>query len=251
MPNHYSSSSIYRPPSDYDVHRYDAGKPLIDRPIYSEIAIYGEPPPNFPRPPSSFSNENEYHPNRRPPPPSAPSSPSSPSSSSPPQSSSNDYLGPYKPPHESSFTSFRPKKPDHFSNRNYLDRDRDSQPSYQPSKSSAQSRPYIPYTINKDAWPIYGGSYGGGGGSSHNQQAAYDFWGLPNDHKRNDANFNYFNLGNGQNPDENAVLSYPGSRYDHETGPSAEYDKDKSYYGNLWTRRPGQEGKALFYFILF
>lgn len=214
------------------MHRYDVGKPIVDRPIYSEIAIYGEPPPNFPRPPSSFSSENEYHSNRRPP-PTPPSSP---------QSSSNDYLGPYKPPHESSFTSFRPKKPDHFGNRNnYLDRDRDAQPSYKPSKSSTQSRPYIPYTINKDALATYGGSYGGG--QSYNQQA-YDFWGLPNDFKRNDANFNYFNLGNGQNPDENAVLSYPGSKYDYETGPNSEYDKDKSYYGNLWTRRPGQEGNA-------
>lgn len=206
---------------------------MIDRPIYSEIAIYGEPPPNFPRPSNSFPSENEYHSHRRPPPPPPPSS----------SQSSNEYLGPYKPPHESSFTSFRPKKPDHFSNHNYLDRERESQPSYKPPKPPIQSRPFIPYTINKDVLGSYGGSYGGG--QSYNQQTQ-DFWGLPNDFKRNDVNFNYFNLGNGQksNPNENAVLSYPGSKYDSENGPNFEHDKDKSYYGSLWTRRPGQEGNA-------
>lgn len=237
MPSHHPSSSIYRtPPGDFDYDRYDGGgKPPIDRPIYTEIAIYSEPPPNFPRPPpGAYQSENEYH--RGPPPPRPPPS-------------QNEYLGPYKPPHESSFTSFgyRPKKPDHFSNHNYLDRERESPPpGYKPPKPPVQSRPYIPYTIHKDGWASYGGSYGGG--QSYNQQAAHDYWGLQNDgYKRNDVNFNYFNLGGGQkyNPNENAVLSYPGSRYDYDQGPpppNYEHDRDKNYYGGLWTRRPGQEG---------
>lgn len=229
--SHYSGSG-YRSP-DFDMDRYDNVKP-IDRPIYSEISIYSDPPPNFPRPPSSFSSDSDYHSHRRPPPQYPPAQHQPP----------NEYLGPYKPPHDSSFSSFgyRPKKPDHFSNHNYLDRDRESPPpSYKPPKSQPpQSRPFIPYTINKDAWATYGGSYGG---SQHNQQA-HDYWGLQNDFKRNDPNFNYFNLGNGQkvNPNENAVLSYPGSRYDNDKGPHLDYDKDKNYYGSLWTRRPGQDG---------
>lgn len=227
--------SGYRSPSDYDMDRYDNVKP-IDRPIYSEIQIYNDPPPNFPRPPSSFSSDSDYHSHRRPPPP-------------PPLSPTNEYLGPYKPPHDSSFSSFgyRPKKPDHFPSHNYLDRDRDSPPpppppSYKPPKSPPQSRPFIPYTINKDSWATYGGTYGG---NQNFNQHAHDFWGLSNDFKRDDPNFNYFNLGNGPkvNPNENAVLSYPGSRYDSDKGPHSDYDKEKNYYGSLWTRRPGQEGK--------
>lgn len=183
----------------------------IDRPIYSEISIYDNPPPHFPRP--SYPQENDYN-------------------------------GPYKPPHDSGFSSFgyRPKKPEHYpSSHNYLDRERETPPlpNYKPQKPP-QSQPFIPYTINKDAgsWATYGGSYGGAQNNHHSQ----DFWGLSNENKRNDANFNYFNLGNGPkiNPNENAVLSYPGSKYD--TSNSYEYDKDKNYYGNLWTRRPGQEG---------
>lgn len=207
--------------------RYDHVKP-IDRPIYSEIAIYNDPPPHFPRP--SYPQENDYQPPRRPPPPPA----------QPP--SSNEYLGPYKPPHDTGYSSYgyRPKKPEHFPNPNYLDRERhESQPppNYKPPKSP-QSQPFIPYTINKEtnSWATYGGTYGG---SQHYNHQSQDFWGLGHDFKRTDANFNYFNLGNGPkiNPNDNAVLSYPGSKYDNQ------YDKDKNYYGNLWTRRPGQDGK--------
>lgn len=224
------SSFRYNPP-EYDLDRYD--KP-IDRPIYSEITIYRDPPPNFPRPPSSYSSDSDYHSHRRPPPPPPPLHPSS-----------DEYLGPYRPPPDS--FGYRPvKKPDHYPHPhpNYLDRERESvgppPPNYKPSKLPSQ--PFIPYTINKDAWASYGGSYGGG---QHYNQQAHDFWGLPNDNKRNDVNFNYFDLGNGQkfNPNDNAVLSYPGSRYDIEKGPPGyELDKDRNYYGSLWTRRPGQEG---------
>lgn len=208
----------------------------IDRPIYSEISIYNDPPPNFPRP--SYPAINDYHPPPPPPPPRRPTP------------SSNEYLGPYKPPQDSRYSSYgyRPKKPDHYPNPNpnpnYLDREReDRPPNYKPPKSPPQSQPFIPYTINKDSnsWATYGGTYGG---SQHYNKQSHDFWGLSNEFKRNDANFNYFNLGNGPkiNPSDNAVLSYPGSKYD--AGYS--YDNDKNYYGSLWTRRPGQDGKRLF-----
>lgn len=263
--NHFSSSD-YRPPN-YDLDRYDNVKP-IDRPIYSEIQIYNDPPPNFPRPsydrpsydrpsydrPSydrpSFdrpshdrpsydrpshdrpSHESDYQPPRRPPPP-------------PPAPSSNEYLGPYKPPHDSGFSSFgyRPKKPEQFPNPNYLDRERESPPNYKPIKNQP-SQPFIPYAINKDtnSWATYGGSYGG---SQHYNKQSHEYWGLTNEFKRNDANFNYFNLGSGAkiNPNENAVLSYPGSKYD--TSHSFDRDSDKNYYGSLWTRRPGQDGEEI------
>lgn len=95
---------------------------------------------------------------------------------------------------------------------------------------------------------LTGGSYGG---SQHYNQQSVNFWGLGNDYKRTDANFNYFNLGNGPkiNPDDNAVLSYPGSKYDQDKG--YEQDKDKNYYGNLWTRRPGQDGNISIHFLIF
>lgn len=227
--NHHYSSSVYRAPP-YELDRYDLVKPPVDRPIYSEISIYEGPPP-FSRP-SSYPPDDDYH--HRPP--------------LPPPSSSNEYLGPYKPGNEPSYSSFgyRPKKPERPPpsppqppTHNYLDRERESPGPYKPKPT--QSQPYIPYSINKEtgSWASYGGSYGG----SHNyNQQANDFWGLSNDNKRNDIHFNYFNLGNGQkyNPNENSVLSYPGSRYDLDK--HHENDKDKSYYGSLWTRRPGQDG---------
>lgn len=230
--NHFSSSG-YRPPN-YDLDRYDNVKP-IDRPIYSEISIYDDPPPNFPRP--SYSQDNDYssRPHR-------------------PPSSSNDYLGPYKPSHDSDFSSFgyRPKKPEPFpSSHGYLDKERESQqpPNYKPQKPP-QSQPFIPYTINKDSWATYGGNYGG---AQHYNHQSQDFWGLSNENKRKDVNFNYFSLGNGPkiNPNENAVLSYPGSKYDTSFSYDTNYDKDKNYYGSLWTRRPGQEGNLTLIFLFF
>lgn len=137
---------------------------------------------------------------------------------------------------------------------NYLDRERETPEYYKHSKTSSQP-PFIPYTINKDNSNIdpnsmssYSGSYGNA--YQHNQQTN-TFWGLPNDYKRNEIPFNYFNLGNGQkvNPNDNSVLSYPGSSYDNDNKPPQgyqehqEHDRDKSYYDNLWTRRPSQDGE--------
>lgn len=237
--NHYSSSPIYRPPS-YDLDRYDLVKP-IDRPIYSEISIYDtplphhHPSPSYSRPPSNYQSDTDYHSHR------LPSQPAQP----PPE-----YLGPYKPPYEPDrFPSYRPKKPERFpsssSAHSYLDRDRELPPAHFRHPKPTESHPYIPYTINSDAspgpWASYGGSYGGG---ANFNQKSNDFWGLQNDFKRTDLHFNYFDLGNGKktHPNDNAVLSYPGSRYD-DYKHNQHQDKDKSYYGNLWTRRPGQDGK--------
>lgn len=211
----------YRPPQpSYELDRYDIVKP-VDRPDYSEISIYNEH--HYGRP-NQFSPS--YHDDRPHP--------------------TGEYLGPYKPPYEPSHSTFgyRPRKPDRFPGsapvHNYLDREREVPPYRKPSK------PFIPYTIHREnnSWASYGGSYGG----SYNHQST-DYWGLPKDIHRNDQNFNYFNLGGSKfNPNENSV--YPGSQYDtekhhhhhHQSHPPE--DKDRNYYGSLWTRRPGPDGKA-------
>lgn len=226
--NQYSSSSIYRPPPSYDLDRYDGIKPTD----YSEISIYSGP--HYNRPNNFPPHDDDYRPNRRPERPPTP----------------NEYLGPYKPPpYEPSYSSFgyRPKKPDRFPvsapAHSYLDREREipPPPPLHSHTNRKQSKPYIPYTINKEnAWGSYGGNYGGN--YNYNQQS-HNFWGLSNDVKRKDQQFDYFNLGNKPkfHPEENSVLSYPGSKYDQNNN---EHDKDKSYYGSLWTRRPSQDGKS-------
>lgn len=208
----------YRPPPPaYELDRYDIVKP-VDRPDYSEISIYNEHHYNRP---THFSPPDNY----RPPP-----------HGDRPPYPTGEYLGPYKPPYEPpphSTFGYRPRKPAAVHN-NYLDREREIPPYRKPSK------PFIPYTINKENSSLasYGGNYGG----SYNQQST-DYWGLSNDIHRKDHNFNYFNLGGSKfNPNENSVLSYPGSRYDTDKYNSQQ-DKDRNYYGSLWTRRPGPDGK--------
>lgn len=213
--DHYDIHS-YRPPPrpSYELDRYDIVKP-IDRPDYSEITIYHDHHYNRPAhfSPSSYHDDHP-HP-------------------------TGEYLGPYnKPPYEPSHSTFgyRPRKPISAPVHNYLDREREIPPYRKPSK------PFVPYTINKDNNSVasYGGSYGG----SYNQQST-DYWGLSNHIHRQDQNFNYFNLGGTKfNPNENSVLSYPGSRYDehHQHHHHQEDDKDRKYYGSLWTRRPGPDG---------
>lgn len=210
------SSSVYRTPG-YDLDRYDFVKPPIrQRPPYSDTPEYS--PPLFSHS-SSIPSDGHYH-HRQPP----------------------EYVGPYKPEDEISYPTFsyRPRKPERDQSQSYLNRDRESQRKYNPPKPT-QSQPYVPYSINKEpsSWASYGGSYGG---SNHYNQQSNDFWGLSNNYKRNDIHFNYFNLGHGPKYDrnQNSVLSYPGSRYDQEK--QYEYDKNRNYYGSLWTRRPGQDG---------
>lgn len=238
-----SPPALYRP-QNYD--RFDVVKP-IDRPIYSEIAIFDDPQHTRP---SGFSppNDSGYDGPRR------PSAPPSPPIAPPP----SDYLGPYKPPMHDSFYpttyNYRPKKPERPPPlHNYLDRERESPEYYNGNGNNKNSKtsstpPFIPYTINRDAsndepspngWPSYSNAY-------QTNQQANNFWGLPNDYKRNDVPFNYFNLGNGPKGNEdNTVLSYPGSRYDFDgKGQGYQADKDRDYYGNLWTRRPGPDGKT-------
>lgn len=230
-----SPPAAYRP-QNYD--RYDVVKPA-DRPIYSEITIFDDPQHSRP---SGYSppNENAYDGPRRPPPP--------------PSSSPPEYLGPYKPPSQDSFYStpynYRPKKPERPPMHNYLDREREETPVYYENHNKntkpSSTPPFIPYTINRDATndgpnsngnPSYGNAY-------QTNQQANNFWGLPNDNKRTDVPFNYFNLGNGpKRNEENSILSYPGSQYDFDGGgPPHQADKNKDYYGNLWTRRPGPDG---------
>lgn len=213
------SSSVYRTPSYDHPDRYDFVKPTIrHHPPYSDLSAYSPPPFSHS---SSFPSDEHYH-HRQPP----------------------EYLGPYKPGDETSYPTFsyQLRKPEHDSSQSFLDRgrERESQRTYNAPKPK-QSKPYVPYSINKEpsSWASYGGSYGG---SNHYNQQSNDFWGLSNNFKRNDVHFNYFDLGRGHryDPNENSVLSYPGSVYDQEN--HYEHDKNRNYYGSLWTRRPGQDG---------
>lgn len=103
----------------------------------------------------------------------------------------------------------------------YLDRNR--------GREREHDRTFVPYTINQDA-------------------GYTDYWGSRRGEEKRPPGFNYFALGHtgsgggsgagsGQpkyNPNDNSVLSYPGSSYD---------DRDRNYYGNLWTRRPSVDGE--------
>lgn len=97
-----------------------------------------------------------------------------------------------------------------------------------------------------NAWGAYGGTYGSSSGSvSYRPQI--DYWGLKNEIKRKDGpHFNYFELG----PiEENSVHNrYGGHMSEHMGG----YGERPSYqhhggmdWGQMWTRRPGVEGKKV------
>lgn len=203
--NHYEISSQYRPPRpSYELDRYDVIKP-VDRPSYTEISIYNDRHP-----------DDSYRPHHIPPPPSSE----------------------YGPPSYS--FGYRPKKPERIPQTmhgGYLDRDREVRPHHFYRKPT---QPFIPYSINKDdgAWGSYGGQYG----SPNNQHQPHDLWDVHNKQKPED--FNYFNLGNmpKHRPEDNSVLSYPGSNYGVNDKGFEHNDKDKSYYGSLWTRRAGPDG---------
>lgn len=165
-----------------------------------------------------------------------------------------DDVRPYRPPpYEPSYNSRyepRPPIPDRERDRQgivgpvetppYLDRDRGRErenprdrdlPGY-----GKPQKPFVPYSINQ--------GYAGGYGSS---APSNDYWGLKREDRRPiEQGFNYFNLGGSrQNAKENSVMSYPGSKYE---------DRDRNNYGNLWTRRPAEDGKLTFiktFFYLF
>lgn len=107
------------------------------------------------------------------------------------------------------------------------------------------------------AWGMYGGTYGSLSGSvSYRPQI--DYWGLRNEIKRKDGpNFNYFELGPGE---ENSVYNryggpmgphgptrHGGGGYDHPDNPQHGGDRrgyeGQMNWGQMWTRRPGVEGK--------
>lgn len=123
-----------------------------------------------------------------------------------------------------------PFDPNRFDNRAppkvipppYLDRNR--------GREREQDRHFVPYAINQDS-------------------GYTDYWGSKRDRdEKRPPDFNYFALGHTgsggsgggsgprPNPNDNSVLNYPGSGYD---------DRDKNYYGNLWTRRPSVDGEFL------
>lgn len=218
----YDTGPQYRPvrPS-YDTDRYDVIKPL-DRPSFTEISIYEERRP-----------DDDYRPHRRPLPP-----PSSEYGAPPPPS------GEYGAPPSSYSFGYRPKKPHRIPqpvHGDYLDREREIRP-HQYYRKPTQP-PFIPYMINKEnnGWGSYGGHYGSPNNFNHPQ----DLW-IQNNKPKNE-DFNYFSLGHMPKypPEDNSVLSYPGSKYDtHDKGyQHQQHDKDKSYYGSLWTRRPGPDGE--------
>lgn len=201
----YEISTQYRPPRpSFDLDRYDVIKP----PSYTDISIYEDRRP-----------DEDYRPHRRPPP-------------------STDYGAP--PAY--SF-GYRPKKPDRIPqpvHGGYLDREREIRP--QPYYKRPTQMPFIPYMINKEknGWGSYGGHYG----SPNNYHQPHDLWSMHNNVKPKHEDFNYFSLGNMPKypPEDNSVLSYPGSKYGGNDRAYQQPDKDKSYYGSLWTRRPGPDG---------
>lgn len=200
----YDSSPPYRPSRPpYELDRFDVIKP-IDRPSYTEISIYNERHP-----------DEDYRPHRRPPP-------------------SSEYGG---PPY--SF-GYRPKKPERIppAHNGYLNREREERPQTYYRKPAQP--PFVPYMINKENndWGSYGGHYG----SPNNFHHPHDLW-SHNNVKPKQEDFNYFSLGNMPKypAEDNSVLSYPGSKYGSDKGHQ-QHDKDKSYYGSLWTRRPGPNG---------
>lgn len=254
------SSGNFRPPSGpsygSEVDRYDTYKPIeISRPGYQEVILtsahgYDQPPKNYHSKPfkdhygrPDFIPIESYRPQYY-----------RPASSS---SADNSYLGPYRPPEFEG----RPQRPDRFppvgSSSIYLDRDPPpQQPSAHHQSTHYRKSPYAPYSIGEDkSWGSYGGSYGG---SSYSKYSS-NYWGLENEIKRKDGpHFNYFELGgmpNGGQHGDNSVWSYPGSRYDSVGGGGggagaggggdSHSFMDKIHYGslgNLWTRRPGQDG---------
>lgn len=188
-------------PSSNVVDRFDHIRP-VERPEY-EITIYRDVYP-----------AEDYRPSRRP--------------------ASYDTPGPYRPPYEPTYdTHYEPRpssKPDRLPGpigSPYLERDRgrDRDRDNDRDRHSKPVKPYVPYTINQESSYSYG-----------NSAPSTDYWGVKKEDRRpTDQGFNYFSLGGSRyNPNENSVLSYPGSKYD---------ERDRNYYGNLWTRRPGKDGE--------
>lgn len=233
-------------PSSYgsgDVDRYDLKPIEVSRPGYQEVIIpanhdYGPPKESRPHPfrehfkRPDFIPIESYRPELR------------------PSSSGNDYHGPYRPEFVQSYGPFGdrdrdrlpPARPDRFPSSGYLDRE----------QVSGHRKPanYLPIGA-ENPWGSYGGTYGG---SSYSKYSS-DYWGLKNEIKRNDGHhFNYFELGGTKHgpylPSENSVWNYPGSKYDYPDRNSYRDKMNHNGLATLWTRRPGQDGKYFFSFVL-
>lgn len=232
----YGPPSGYRP-SSYDLDRYD--KPVeIARPGYQEVIIPvnnpGYSPPTNKRPydkddhrrPDSYIRIEDYRydykPNRY-----------------------NEYMDDYRPDYISSYsvTGYRPAPHQSYPPPGpsiYLDRD---PPPPAPPPMIGQHKPsgYLP-DDNKD---MYSGSYGGRYGSSGTNQYTSDYWGLKkNIQRKDDQHFNYFELGGskyGPSGLDNSIWSYPGSKYNNDDRNWFK-DKKNEGTGNMWTRRPSQDG---------
>lgn len=235
-----------RPDSDYD----RPPRPIIPEPDYNR-----PPPPrpeyNIPQSVIPIAPPHKPSDYDRPDPPYRPHL-----KPEPPQS--GGYGGHHEPPQSP------PPRP----GIGYMEREPHPPPSYHPKPDyhptnfhQKPSSGFVPYMIGQQentAWGMYGGTYGSSSGSvSYRPQI--DYWGLRNEIKRKDGpNFNYFELGPGE---ENSVynryggpmgphgpIRHGGGGYDHPDSPQHGGDRRGGYegqmnWGQMWTRRPGVEGK--------
>lgn len=243
-PNFGSAADRFRPPFDTSIDKYRPppydhygsyesrpfrGPPYLDRPSPSEYDRFSRPQGYAYQPPPSYDldrydstkvhDRNEY------------SEISIYDHHSFP--ASGDYRPPSPPSYESTFShGYRPSRPMPYpeSANGYLPVPRDPEPP-RPHYRKPPPPPFVPYAINQGSDENrYGDSHSSSWSSNSSTQRIHE------------QHFNYFNLGHKQRPEDNAVLSYPGSRYPDENN-NIDYEKNKIYYGNLWTRRPGQDGK--------
>lgn len=237
----YGPPSGYRP-SSYDLDRYD--KPVeIARPGYQEVIIpvnnAAYSPPSNKRPYDKDDRQHrpddyiriedyryDYKPNRY-----------------------NDYMNDYRPDYISSYsvTGYRPAPHQSYPPPGpsiYLDRD-PPPPAQPPMNGQHKPSGYRP-DDNKDMqWGSYGGRYGSSGATN---QYSSDYWGLRNNiQRKDDQHFNYFELGGskyGPSGMDNSIWSYPGSKYNNDDRNWFK-DKKSEGAGNMWTRRPGQDGNMM------
>lgn len=237
-PPYDSSVDKYRPPPYEHYGSYESRPPFRappylerDRPSsfdrYNDGYVY-QPPPSYDldRYDSSKGHDrNEY----------SEVSIYDEHSFTPPDTNDNRAPPPPPPSYETTFSvGFRPKRPIPYpeSANGYLPVPRDPEP--RPHYRKPPPQPYIPYSINQDNQGRYGDSH-------------HSSWSSNNSSHENHEHFNYFNLGHKNRPEDNAVLNYPGSKYGDD---NIDYEKNKLYYGHLWTRRPGKDGKCFIFSLL-
>lgn len=241
-----SASDRFRPPYDTSIDKY---RPPQSPPSYENYGSYESRPfrgPAYLDRPSNFDRYNDGYAYQ--PPPSYDldrydtskmhdrneySEISIYDQHSFPPPNTNDYR-PQSPPlihppsYETTFSvGYRPKRPIPYpeSANGYLPVPRDPEP--KPLYRKPPPPPYIPYTINQDSPGRYGDSH-------------HSSWSSSNESHESHEHFNHFNFGPKQRPEDNSVLNYSGNKYGGDD--NINYEKNKIYYGNLWTRRPGQDG---------